>query len=149
MKNNEYNSLTEKLIKSGIIQKNSEEITDSDINFFNVKNSDETEAALQSTKTNKNRKRINSYDLELINKTKIGESQDQENSIEKLFYKLFPKLYEFKIAKNALKKLDELGIDANILLNKTVPYGESEIRYKNLVKFIKYANEIQTKIKRN
>jgi len=150
MQNNEYNSLTEKLIQSGILQANNNEDNESnDINFFNAPvNSEEIDEVSEKTEPqNINRKRINNYDLELLKNNK--KSQDvSENNVQKLIYKFFPKLYEFKVAKDALQKMNELGIDTNTLLDKTVPYGEGELRYKNLVKFIKYANEIQTKLKR-
>ena len=42
----------------------------------------------------------------------------------------------------------ELNIDTNKLLDKTIPYGEGEMRYQNLIKYISYANEIQAKIKK-
>ena len=51
-------------------------------------------------------------------------------------------------SKDAIQKMSDMGIDPNYLLNKTVPYGEGELRYKKLAEFIKYANEIQTKLKR-
>ena len=146
MQNNEYNSLTQKLIQSGILSVNNEENKEEDINFFNAKNYDVKESNKNNTESK--RKRINNYDLELLENVNEKAEAEKENSIQKIIYKIFPKLYEFKVAKDAIQKMDELGIDANILLNKTIPYGEGEMRYKNLVKFIKYANEIQNKLKK-
>ena len=45
-------------------------------------------------------------------------------------------------------KFDELNIDTKALLDKTIPYGESEGRYKDLIKYLNYANEIQTRLKK-
>ena len=33
------------------------------------------------------------------------------------------------------------------LLDKTIPYGENELRYGDLVKYLNYANEIQTRLR--
>lgn len=114
------------------------------------------------------KKRINRYDLELISdknkpiqappslfsifKRLISlrrmnmENSKAYNFKERFLNGLFPKLYKIKIAKDAVKRLNELDIDTEALLNKSVPYGESEFRYKNLVKYLNYANEIQTKL---
>ena len=150
MKNNEYNSLTEKLIQSGIIQTDNSAQNSPDINFFNAKNVDINENIQMPDEKEEsiNRKRINNYDLELLENADVSLEQQEENHLQRLLYKFFPKLYEFKIAKDAIQKMSELGINSDILLDKAVPYGENELRYKNLVKFIKYANEIQTKLKR-
>ena len=150
MKNNEYNSLTQKLIQSGILQENTDKKEDSDvINFFNAKNLDaEIPNKISPSKKSSNKKRINNYDLELLENSDCPINLENESNLKKILYKFFPKLYAFKVAKDAVQKMTELGIDTNALLDKSVPYGEGEIRYKNLVKFIKYANEIQTKLKR-
>ena len=148
MENNEYNSLTEKLIQSGILQSDNEE--NNSANFFNAKNinaqnlKEENKSAQPPT----SRKRINNYDLELLNEADVKIDFENKSNLQKILYKFFPKLYEFKVAKDAIQKMAELGIDTNRLLDKTVPYGENELRYKNLVKFIQYANEIQTRLKR-
>ena len=146
MKNNEYNSLTEKLIQSGIIQSDNNDLIQSDTNIFNAKNFDvvEDDEILEPSETN--RKRINNYDLELL-ENGSPKAKNENSKFKNFIYKIFPKLYEFKIAKDAIQKMSEMGIDTKILLDKSVPYGENEIRYKKLVKFIKYANEIQTKLK--
>ena len=147
MENNEYDTLTQRLIRSGILQNDEED--KKDVNFFNAKSLDEvTETATPEQNKDISRKRLNNYDLELLEKTDSKIASDNENNFKKLLYKFFPKLYEFKVAKDAIQKMTELGIDTDYLLNKTVPYGEGELRYKKLVKFIKYANEIQTKLKR-
>ena len=145
MQNSEYNSLTEKLIQSGIIKPDAQAEEDFGANFFSGAPSEEVQEELKEP-TNKG-KRLNNYDLELLENSK-NEEIKEENKLQKIIYKFFPKLYEFKVAKAAIQKMDELGIDTNALLDKSIPYGEGEIRYKNLVKFIKYANEIQTKLKR-
>ena len=150
MENNEYNSLTQKLIQSGIIQDNTEQKDTSEVvNFFNANTFNaENSTVAPAEKPISNKRRINNYDLELLEKADYPINLEKESNFKKILYKVFPKLYEFKIAKDAIQKMDELGIDANSLLDKSVPYGEGEMRYKNLVKFIKYANEIQTKLKR-
>ena len=148
MENNEYNSLTQKLIQNGILQENTKEKEPEAINFFNAQNFNEEIVQETAPKKEKNKKRINNYDLNLLENADCPIKADNESNLRKLIYKFFPKLYEFKIAKDAVQKMTELGIDTNALLDKSVPYGEGEIRYKNLVKFIKYANEIQTRLKR-
>ena len=70
------------------------------------------------------------------------------NAIENFLLTFFPRLYKAKLARDAMSKLKELNIDTKRLLEKTIPYGEGEMRYQNLIKYIKYANEIQTKIKK-
>lgn len=147
---------------------------DEDINnspFINKtpnKTVNEAENKAETAKeTNSNKKRINEYDLELIK----GQLKNEENAIsflkvlkrflnfkelmitkgtisnrEKIFHRLFPKLYKIKIAKEAIKRLTELGIDTNALLSKTIPYGEKESRYSDLVKYLNYANQIRVKL---
>ena len=46
-----------------------------------------------------------------------------------------------------MSKFAELNIDTQTLLDKTIPYGENETRYEDLVKFLNYANELQTRLK--
>ena len=68
--------------------------------------------------------------------------------IENFLFAFFPKLYKAKLARDAMAKLKELNIDTSKLLDKTIPYGENETRYQDLVKYINYANELQTNIKK-
>jgi len=42
----------------------------------------------------------------------------------------------------------KLEIDVSELADKSIPYGEAEDRYQNLIKYIKFANDIQIDIKR-
>lgn len=114
-----------------------------------------------------NKKRINCFDTQL----NINNEQTSSNSaiktlirflnfkeykaknfsafnLENLFYKFFPRFYKAKIAKEAMLKLNELNLDARLLLDKTIPYGESEGRYEDLVKYLNYANEIQTRLEK-
>ncbi len=175
MDNPIYNSLADKLKQSGIISENSAPEQEENVflrgNFYDDENDliDEIEEQKQTIEPSPKRtkKRINRYDLELIN----GENKNNESPIsplkilqrflnfkelklnqgsagfrERIFNRFFPKLYKIKIAKDALKRLTELDIDTEALLNKTIPYGESESRYEELVKYLNYANEIQAKL---
>ena len=47
-----------------------------------------------------------------------------------------------------MSKLLELNIDTKTLLDKTIPYGEGEARYGDLIKYLNFANEIQTRLKK-
>ena len=77
-------------------------------------------------------------------------SEELDISISELFlYKFFPKVYRAKLIKKAIAKMLELNLDAKSLLDKTIPYGEGESRYEDLVKYLNYANELQTKLKKN
>lgn len=148
MENNNYNSLANKLIQSGIIQ-NSE-------NFFedfcnNSKKTEEVEKEQETIVENpinesKSKKRINKYDLELIGSINNSDEFLKKSLIEKLLFKFFPKLYKAFLVKNAMKKLFELNIDEKMLFNKTIPYGENEVRYRDLIKYLNYANELQVKL---
>lgn len=107
-------------------------------------------------------RRLNQYDLELI---KNSASSDfitnainfctisslkmlKNDKVENLFFKFFPKLRKAKMIKDSMARLETLNKDAKILLDKTIPYGESEMRYDDLIKYLNYANEIQTRLKR-
>ena len=157
MENSSYNSLTEKLIQNGIIpyDKNDED------NIFQ-KQYDTIPDAVSSplfyqpdikqeeNKINpENKKRINEYDLELIkgkNPKKITVEYSKKNALDFLLFKFFPKIYRARLVKKAMKRLLELNIDADNLFNKTIPYGENEIRYKELVEYLKYVSELQLKL---
>ena len=158
MKNQQYNSLTQKLIQNGILPDSEKEILTSNIDsYYNIEpdedmsNSPFIEKPIDSieSKTNQ-RKRINRYDLELLNNQEGLEEntalktlrrlfnlkQNKANNIEKFLFAFFPNLYKIKLAKDAMKRLKELDIDTQKLLEKTIPYGEGETRYQNLVKYI-------------
>lgn len=166
MENNAYNSLAEKLMQSGIIKSEEKE----ELNFFE---SSQTVPILQNKEKelSENKKRINRYDLEIIQKDNISSAinfktvallkilkriidfkkrkkKQSEVKLENLFFKFFPRLYKAKLVKDALTQLLELNVDAKTLLDKTIPYGEADIRYKDLVKYLNYANEIQTNLKK-
>ncbi len=148
MDNIKYNSLTEKLILDGIIP--SEE--NNNENIFSAKAA-KTSAAQETpeikTEIKSNKKRLNNYDLELLNnvsKQKSKNISQKSTFFEKILSNFFPKLYKAKLIKEAMAKLIELNIDTNVLLDKTIPYGESEIRYKDLIKYLNYANEIQVRL---
>lgn len=140
MGNSNYNSLTQKLILDGIIPSE-----DNNENFFEKnmqqKTTDSPIEEMDKTQIPP-KKRLNNYDLELINKAD-KELINNEIGIKKFIYKLFPKLYKARLIKEAMENFLELNIDPKTLLDKTIPYGEAEIRYKDLVKYLKYATEIQ------
>ena len=56
------------------------------------------------------------------------------------------KVYMAKLAKDAMQKLTELDIDAKLLSDRTIPYGENEKRYNDLIRYIVCANELQVKM---
>lgn len=170
MNNSNYNSLTEKLMQSGLIK--SEESDKNKDNFFEValeeknvtsNHNIEIPEALQ-----KKTKRLNKSDFEMVSQNSnnsinltpmrliqrfinIKQSQASKGSLnfaENFLFAFFPRLYKAKLARNAMKKLKELNIDTSKLLDKNIPYGEGEIRYQNLIKYISYANEIQTQIRK-
>ena len=158
-------------MQSGLLK--SEESENQNNNFFkigfdeNATNSPieeniEIPKALQKTS-----KRLNQSDFEMVSKNNIEtsinpaklikrfltlkENQASKgalNFIENFLFAFFPRLYKAKLARDAMAKLKELNIDTNKLLEKTIPYGEGEMRYQNLIKYLSYANEIQTKIKK-
>lgn len=134
MDNSNYNSLTQQLISDGIIPGdiNNEE------NFFSAKLKEENVEEVP-------KKRINSYDLEFVNNA----FKDKNiKGAKKLIYKIFPALYKAHLAKIALTKLLDLNIDAKTLLDKTIPYGEADLRYKDLIEYLKCANEVQNYLKK-
>jgi len=182
MEESTYNSLTEKLIQNGILG----DVKNAEVpNFFERKDISKNENSdydienknIQSDidlKNNKNKKRLNEYDLDLIKNHSADDllskslniqtlaslkllknffnSDKKENKIKyqigNLFYKLFPELYRAKIVKDAMTQLIELGIDTKTLLDKTIPYGESDMRYEDLIKYLSCANKVQTKLKK-
>lgn len=176
MENPQYNSLTEKLIQNGIISASDDAqnlfgiIPDEDMSHspFVEKPIEAPKAEIPEIKEEINRKRLNNYDLELLKdnkeKTKVHQSfkiikrflnfkenmaqKGQSKLSERFFFTFFPKLYKAKLVKDAMAKLNELNIDTKTLLDKTIPYGEGENRYKNLIKYLNYANEIQTNLKK-
>ena len=68
--------------------------------------------------------------------------------IENFLFAFSPKLYKAKLARDAMVRLKELNIDTKKLLDKTIPYGEGEMRYQSLIKYLNFANEIQSNIKK-
>jgi len=170
MNNSNYNSLTEQLMQSGLIK--SEESDKIEENFFETANSEygaDSPFEVEIPKDfKKQTKRLNQSDLEMVsqnsqdytdnNSIKIIQrfltikqklaSKGALGFVENFLFAFFPKLYKAKLARDAMSKLKELNIDTSKLLDKTIPYGEGEMRYQNLIKYISYANEIQTKIKK-
>ena len=148
MDENIYNSLTEKLILDGILNADSKEGE----NFFNIKAEENlNHSPLDEKKEAETKKRINRFDLELITnplEASRKESFRKLNVFEKIFFKFFPKLYKAKLIKEAMVKLKELNIDTKTLLDKTIPYGESEFRYKDLIKYLEYAAQLQSDIEK-
>ena len=170
---NDYNSLTKKLIEDGIIKDTTSDT--SELNIFSIGLNNEAssasyvEAPIESIKQEPIiSKRLNKSDYEMVseslddsvsnNSFKLIKrflsikqnlaSKGALNHLENFLFAFFPKLYKAKLARDAMAKLKELNIDTQKLLDKTIPYGEGEIRYQNLVKFLNFANEIQTNIKK-
>jgi len=169
MNNSNYNSLTEKLMQSGLIK--SEESDKNNENFFEVacnENATDSPIEIEIPKAlQKETKRLNQSDLEMVSQNSdiltdgsfktikrflsIKQNLASKGAlgfIENFLFAFFPRLYKAKLARNAISKLKELNIDTSKLLDKTIPYGEGEMRYQNLIKYISYANELQTKIKK-
>ena len=173
MSNQNFDSLAKKLMQNGILPSD-ESMSDKEENFFKIESREniidspfEAEKIEIPKALQKNQKRLNQSDFEMVSNAD-GEfnnnsfktikrfidfkqnlaSKGALSAIENFLFTFFPKLYKAKLAKDAMSKLKELNIDANKLLDKTIPYGEGEIRYQNLIKYISYANEIQTKIKK-
>ena len=164
MENSRYNSLTQKLIQNGIISSNED-------NFFEAQTNPIIQEDLPQENKNKDKKRINRYDLDIVSKDNISNtinfktvtllkvlkrfldfkhSNKKKNGlkIENLFFKFFPKLYKAKLVKDAFAELLALNIDAKTLLDKSIPYGEEDERYQDLIKYLNCANEIQTNLKK-
>ena len=162
--NRAYNSLAQKLIQNGILP--SEDKTP---NFFET--TQINPIIEEKVEQEKNKKRINKLDLDILEKESISntinfktvallkllkrfidfkqnKAKKNDLKMENLFFKFFPKLYKAKLVKDALNQLLELNIDAKTLFDKTIPYGENDIRYKDLIKYINCANEIQINLKK-
>ena len=175
MNNSNYHSLSEKLIQSGIIQIEDKPSDTIQQNPFEAPVEKVVASLEQNNEINipkalqKKQKRLNQSDYEMVSQG-IDETINikpfkviarflnfKENlaskgalgMFENFLFAFFPKLYKAKLARDAMIKLKELNIDTTRLLDKTIPYGEGEIRYQNLIKYLSYANEIQTKIKKN
>ena len=179
MDNQKYNSLTEKLIKNGILSSQKDKNSDNLDNLYGIEvdedfNHSPFNTSFQDNKTieeKKPKKRINQYDLELLQNTQQDNNPGRNitifdivkrfltiketmlnngsgNNLEIFLYKFFPKLYKAKLIKESMSKLLELNIDTKTLLDKTIPYGEGEARYGDLIKYLNFANEIQTRLKK-
>lgn len=173
MNNSNYNSLAQQLMQSGILQADEQKSDKNENNFFEVaidENAADSpiEEKIEIPKAlQKETKRLNQSDLEMVSENSnqfnnnsfklikrflaIKEKMASKGAlsfVENFFFVFFPKLYKAKLARDAMSKLKELNIDANKLLQKTIPYGEGEMRYQSLIKYLSYANEIQTKIKK-
>ncbi len=175
MDNADYKSLTEKLIQNGILSLSEETKDNNEENLFGIVPDENIEhSPFNSMQTNaikkdeadkelkKSKKRLNDYDLKLIQNEVNNENEKNQNgflslkqgmftktkkiNFENLLLKFFPRLYKVQLAREAMRKYKELGINVNELLDKTIPYGECESRYSDLVKYIIYANEVRTKI---
>lgn len=155
MENNNYSSLTDRLIQNGIISSSGIEPA----NFFEkpeglVSDDENSNIVIESQQQNINNNpyasgRINGYDLNLIRKDTKNKNLKPRKKIgffDSFLLKFFPKLYRAKLVKKAMKKFSDLNIDAALLFNKTIPYGESEIRYGDLIKYLTYANELQIEL---
>lgn len=177
MSNEQFNSLTESLIKSGIIprqveQNDFESLYDLELDMSNSPFVLQGENLENKNDVKETKKRINNFDMDLLKgvssnspiKTNIDSfriikrflnfkhnlaKRGQLGLLENFLFIFFPRVYKAKLVKDAMAKFNELNIDTKTLLDKTIPYGESENRYQNLIKYLNYANEIQTKFKKN
>lgn len=166
MKNHSYNSLTQKLIQNGILSSD----LDNNENFFEIPQTTPVVENL-AVEEHRDKKRINQLDLDIIPKAAISNTinfktiallkvlkklvdfkKDKGNNkdlkLKNLFFRFFPNLYKAELVKNAMNELLELNIDAKALLDKTIPYGERDSRYEDLIKYISCANEIQANLKK-
>ena len=161
MENGKYNSLTEQLIQNGILNSKVQDDKNENIfeKYYDVElnenysdspflqnNNIEIEASPET------KRRINEYDLDLLKgkDTRTFKFKNKKRSLSDfLLFKFFPKLYRAKLIKKAMKKMFDLNIDTKNLFNKTIPYGENEIRYNELIKYLSYANELQHELKEN
>lgn len=171
MNNSNYNSLAQKLMQSGLIPNNEQSSYENSENFFEASYENNIDSPLEKEieipkALQKDSKRLNQSDLEMVSENTYNNNNSfklikrfltfKENLaskgalgfVENFLFAFFPKLYKAKLAKDAMDKLKELNIDANKLLEKTIPYGEGEMRYQSLIKYLSFANEIQTKIKK-
>lgn len=144
-----YNSLTNQLIQNGIISNENLPNESDTVNFFEVNTENNANQEENNNLKASFKKRLNSFDNEAVGvQNSIKAENSKLSNKEKFFIRFFPKLYKAYLAKNALKELTELDINTDELLNKSIPYGEEESRYKNLIKYLKYANDIQVRIKK-
>ncbi len=157
MENSNYSSLTDKLIQNGIISNPNKDMS----NFFeNAKTPDSSEFNDNPSFSSNNilipdgiypdsKKRINEYDMNLLRagKHSVDLNKVKSNNIYDSFLsRFFPKIYKAKLIKKAMKCMRNSNIDTSSLFNKTIPYGESEIHYRELVKYLVLANELQSKL---
>lgn len=178
MEDYNYNSLANQLLENGIISSNegNYELNYSTKNIFEKEeenNTIEQEAKenppILPIKEKSSHKRLNEYDSTLIkNSSNPVKNNDEHLSIIKRFlefkktmlnkgklgfleyleYRFFPRLYRAKLVKEAMNKLHSLNINTDELLDKTIPYGENESRYEDLVKYLNCANELNTRLQK-
>ena len=129
-----YNSLREQLIQNGFIDEE---------NFF--RENDSSNPFEEEIKTDLNSKRLNIFELDNINKD-LDNFKNPKNFFDRIIYYFFPKIYKAQLVKRAMEKFLDLNIDPKILFDKTIPYGEADLRYKDLVKYLKYASKVQAYI---
>lgn len=168
MENNNYKSLAQKLMQDGILSSNNmpENIFQ---NSKDIKQNENIQNPIENPSKNeiKNKKRINQYDLEILQdiqakdvinfktvaslnmlQSLIHPKKKGMNKLENLFFKLFPRLYKARLVKDALSELSKLDENAKSLLDKTIPYGEAQLRYEDLIKYLSLTNEIQINLKK-
>lgn len=154
-----YNSLAKQLIQSGILHDDTQNPIIEN-NFFKSpegilfdKEVKETKEINENLENIENKKRINQYDLEFLEDKEQSIQKGFFNNIKNIFkkdeqkvlFKIFPNLQKAKAAKETMDKLKKLNIDTQKLLDKSIPYGEKDLRYKNLVKYLNVVNEVRLK----
>jgi len=80
---------------------------------------------------------------EIENIKKILDDSEKSNSILK---KAFPKLYNRKLLKCTLKRIDTLRQTTNFINTKHIPIGENEKSNKELTEYLSEMNYLQAKL---
>ncbi len=80
---------------------------------------------------------------ELAKKIKI---EEKIKKMENFIFKFCPILYKSFLVRHALNKLVMLNENTKELMQKKIPYGESEIRYNDFIAYLSCANVIHAKL---
>jgi hypothetical protein len=157
MEKSNYNSLTDKLIQNGIISSSNNDNVNIFEKYYDIEPNEDyskspfhNNADIKTDDTVQSKKRINEYDLNLL-KQDISSvaSPIKKSPFDRFLFRFFPRIYKAKIIKKTMKKFFELNIDTKTLFKTPIPYGESEIHYNELIKYLKCANELQTELSEN
>jgi len=72
--------------------------------------------------------------------------REKVKELEKIIFKICPKLHKNYLVRKALKRLIMLNENAKELMSKKIPYGESESRYSDFTAYLSSANLIHAKL---